>query len=91
MKITIADIVAIIISILAVTALTFMIYDGMKDVFIECDEYEDIPYRYEGSFFGTNKMKTIEGNHDGYMKVCIKGTTVNDAFAVDSVQKEKEE
>ena len=91
MKITITDIIVFILALLAVIGVASIIFNQMEDMFVECDEYENIPYRYEGSFFGTDKVKTIEGNHDGYMKVCNKGTTIKDALAVTDEKEKKDE
>jgi len=39
----------------------------------DCEEYEQVPYRSIGGFFG-GQVRTIEGNHDGYWTECVKGT-----------------
>lgn len=37
-----------------------------------CDETEEVPFRYESSFWGTKKVETIPSNSDGIMQSCKK-------------------
>lgn len=76
MKIDRTRIVGMILGLIVVLLIVTMMYNGLKDSPIKCDEYEQVKYRSIGNggiFGGINKVEVYGDQYDGFMNKCIKG------------------
>lgn len=75
-----SSIIGLIILLLLMALVTVaFVFPMTKSIYVECEEYEEVPVRY-GGLFGSKAIRTIEGNHDAYERECINGTTAYELF-----------
>ncbi len=66
----------ILFGLLICSIMFLLVYSATIGVAVICEEYKQVPVRYEGTgglFGGTTTVETTKENMDTYKKRCIKG------------------